>query len=37
MCVHLIAVSKHMRQKLIELQGGRDDSTIILGMFHTFL
>ena len=30
-------VSKHVRQKLIELQGEKDDSTTTVGMFHTLL
>ena len=31
--VHLITASKYMKQKLVELQGGSDKTTIIAGDF----
>ena len=34
--MHLTTVSKYVRQKLIEMQGEIDESTLIIGDFNTF-
>ena len=34
-CIHLMTVSKYMKQKLVELKEKKDKSTVIVGNFST--